>query len=136
MKKTVIVIVVFLFTYCSLYFLGQPFCRNEIVSRIWCSVFYPLRLIQFRELYAGTETEKGLIGGNIHDGWSLIYETPKPQPDGHPIGGMSFRVPADLAEQVYNARYYTKVVVTVAKEPSAKYFNCADYVLTSITAVQ
>jgi hypothetical protein len=136
MKKTVIIIVVCIITYCGFYILGQPFCRNEVVSSIWCSVFYPLRLIQFRHLFAGTETERGIIAGSVDDGWCLIYETPKPRPDGHPIGGMDFRVPTDLAEKVYNARYYKKVVVTVAKEPSAKYFNCADYVLTSITVEQ
>jgi len=136
MKKTVIVILAFVIAYCGLYMLGQPFCRNEVLSRIWCSVFYPLRLIQFRHLYEGTETERGLICGSADDGWGLLYETPKPQPDGHPTGGMVFRVPAALAEQVYNARYYKKVVVTVAKKPSTKYFNCADYVLTSLTVVK
>ena len=133
MKKLILGTIICLFIYCGIYFLGQPIaCKSELASRVWCTAFYPLRLIQFRDLYAGTETERGLISGSANAGWGLLFETPKIMPDGDSIGRMSFRVPARLAEKVYNARYYKKVEITVSKEPSPKYFNGADYVLTSI----
>ena len=124
------------FASCAIYIGGQPFVvRSEPLSRVWATAFYPLQMIQFRNLYSGVTVERGIIEQDTDGGWGLTYATPKViSGNTRPTQGIAFRVPSDLSEAVVAAKGKS-VDVTIRKEPDPKHFGGATYVLDSVTPV-
>ncbi|MEP6673253.1 MAG: hypothetical protein ABJF10_29150 [Chthoniobacter sp.] len=134
MKRTLIAPLFVAIGYCAVYHLGQPFVtRSSSLSHLWATAFYPLRLIQFRQLYSGILIERGTIEQDISGDWGLTYAAPKKDPrNGTLTQGILFRVPAHLSATVANAK--GKLVdVAIRKELDSQSFNGANFVLNSIT---
>ena len=131
MKKPLITIATAILTYVAIYFLGQPWAlRSEPLSRIWATVFHPLRLIQFRSLYSGQRHEQGTIQQSVAGNWSLTFTAAKGTTQ-----GISFRVPEHLTDDVAAIRDRL-ATASISKEPDPDHFNCARYVLTAVAPVQ
>ena len=107
--------------------------RSTSASRAWNTALNPLRRILFFQLYSGVRTAQGTLRQAESGGWGLTYTQPQTDPNGNVTAqGIHFRVPAHLANAVAAAK--GKVAnVTIAKEPDPEHFNCATYVLTSVS---
>jgi hypothetical protein len=134
MRRTILYIAIFMVAYCLTYVLGQPVAMQSTpIARVWATAFYPLRLIQFRHLYSAVRREQGTLDEDTKGAWGLTYAQPKTDPhNGHPIHGIGFRVPAHLLDATRAAKGQL-VNATIASEPDPEHFNCATYVLTSVT---
>ena len=122
--------------YCLVYFLGQPFAlRSAALSRVWATAFYPLRLVQYHGLYSGEIREEGTLRQNAVGSWSLTYTEPKGDPHQALTEGIAFRVPSKLSAAAA-ASNRQRVAMTIAREPDPDRFNCARYVLTSVSPLQ
>lgn len=107
---------------------GQAYLESHPkVGPMWNTILRPLRLIQYRHVYAQTKVVEGQIRQSTDGNWGLTYSTP----DASGATGIAFRVPESLAEQVKALRGLT-VAVTIGNEPDPEYYNHSRYVLKAI----